>query len=107
MTCNRELREPLLQMAIWQAKVAYGWHYDTLYEGRYIQRWATPQVQEALPATYPQFDADSLRDALIATVDLFTQLDEQIAPALGCSYPDTGVEPIRAHVLSMLRNFDI
>ena len=107
MTCNRELREPLLQMAIWQAKVAYGWHYDTLYEGRYIQRWATPLVQEALPATYPQFDADSLRDALIATADLFNQLDEQVALALGCSYPDAGVVSIRAHVLHMLRDFEV
>ncbi|MCA9882843.1 MAG: aminoglycoside 6-adenylyltransferase [Anaerolineae bacterium] len=106
MTCNRELRGPLLQMVTWQAKVINGWDYETLYEGRYIQRWATPMVQDALPATYPQFNAISLRDALLATAELFNRLDVQVAPGLGFAHPDPGVQSILEHVMGKLRSFE-
>jgi aminoglycoside 6-adenylyltransferase len=85
--CDCALKARLLTLLAWHAHATHGLDFETWYDGRYLDEWATPQAVAAIPATFAAYDADDLWRALLATLDLFRQLAQETAARLGYTYP--------------------
>ena len=79
--CDCELKQGLLQMLEWQARLEGEAGKDTWHEGRFLDEWASPQALAALPATFATFDSKSLWDALFASLELYRSLAQEYAAA--------------------------
>jgi aminoglycoside 6-adenylyltransferase len=82
MSCNHEIKRPLLQMIEWQTKASKGWNVDTLYEGRMIAKWANDDVVSQFPVAFQGYDRAALARGLIASIDLFETLSQEVTDAL-------------------------
>jgi aminoglycoside 6-adenylyltransferase len=78
---DRDLKEQLLAMIEWDQKARYGSDYDTWYDGKYLRKWADPDVQHALASCWARFDAVDMCRALIASLDLFETLADRVSSA--------------------------
>lgn len=76
------LRPKLLTLIEWHAHGR-----DTWYSGRDIQSWADPYVLEALPRIFPAYEQASMKQALLAVMNLFQTLGEETAARFGFTYP--------------------
>jgi len=81
------LKEHLLQMVAWHASTAGSHHERVRPDGRYLERWAGPDVVARLGAVYAGYDAEDVARALLATMDLFRDLAVDTADTLGFEYP--------------------
>ena len=97
---DRDLKEQLLAMIEWDHKARYGWDYDTWYDGKYLRKWADPDVQEALASCWARFDAVDMSRALIASLDLFETLSDRVSSVDGPIAFDAAAA--RAEVLRIL-----
>lgn len=79
---SNTLRHPLLQMIEWHAHGR-----DTWYSGRNLNTWADPRVLELLPQTFALYEPSSMKQALLAMLDLFRLVGEETAARFGYSYP--------------------
>ena len=52
-----------------------------------MERWADPRALERLCDAFAHYDQDDIRRALLATMDLFRWLAEEIAERLAYCYP--------------------
>ncbi len=77
----------LLPMIEWHARSMHGWGYDTWHNGRFLERWADPQVLDELRHAFAHYDEPDIRRALWATMDLFRRLAMETAHRLGYDYP--------------------
>jgi aminoglycoside 6-adenylyltransferase len=85
--CNGRLKQCLLTMMMWHARVTKGAKPDTWYEGRYLDQWADPLILDAVPATFAAYDIEDLWRALFASLALFRHLATETADRLGYPYP--------------------
>jgi aminoglycoside 6-adenylyltransferase len=99
---DRDLKQELLTMIEWDHKTRYGWDYDTWYDGKYLGKWADPDVQVALASCWARFDAVDMKRALIASLDLFETLADRAFRADGPIAFDAGAA--RAEVLRILES---
>lgn len=81
------MKRLLLKMIEWHAQTTNGRHCDTWHDGRFMERWADPRVLEGLRDAFAHYDQDDIRRALLATMDLFRWLAEEIAERLAYRYP--------------------
>lgn len=80
-----DLKGQLLRMMIWDHRCRYGWHYDTWYGGKQVNKWADADVRVALNSCWSGFTEDEMVPALRASMVLFQQLAHRTGVALG--YP--------------------
>lgn len=92
---NGRLRQLVLTQLRWQAE-AQG--IDAWHEGRFVERWASPEVRARLGAIVAPYDADKLPGALNAIADLFRELATDVAARLDFDYPDELEDGVRALV---------
>ena len=85
----------LMRMIEWSTRAKNGWEYDTWHDGRFLERWADPQVIAELPATYAAYELDDLWRGLIASMDLFQRLALETSQSLGYPYPHRGEQCAR------------
>lgn len=90
--CAYELRTHLLRMIEWHARAVHGTDYDTWYWGRFLERWADPRAVAALRDVFSRYDARSSREALFASMELFSWLARETAERLRFSYPGEAEE---------------
>ena len=81
------MKRLLRQMIEWHARAINGWDYDTWHGGRFLEQWADPRAVEGLRDAYAHYDADDVRCALFATMDLFRWLAMETAEQLSRPYP--------------------
>jgi aminoglycoside 6-adenylyltransferase len=81
------MKEQLLAMLEWHAGVQSHWHEDTWHTGRHIEEWVDPETREQINYVFGAYDADSARDALVATVRIFRRVAPEAAAGLGHTYP--------------------
>jgi aminoglycoside 6-adenylyltransferase len=86
-TVDHQVKECLLTMMEWQAISANPELGDTWYGGRRVQEWADPRWVAALRETWPSYDVERAWDALLATLELFSQVAKETAESLGHRYP--------------------
>ena len=79
-------RRDLLKMIKWHARAKEGWKGDDLvFRPTRIEAWADSRVNEMLPRLYAVYNAEEIREALFAMMDLFPWLAAETAEMLG--YP--------------------
>ena len=93
--CDGDLKRLVLRALEWEAR---GRGVDHWYGGRFVEQWGDPAAVEALARTFAHFDADDLRRALEATMDLYAQLcgDEAGYPREAETFARAQVERILA-----------
>lgn len=96
-----DLRPHLLHLIEWHAQAALP-GVDTWYSGRFMENWADPRVIAALPQVFPTFERDSLKESLLALLDLVRWLASETADKLGFGYPLATHDQIKALVMDIL-----
>ncbi len=61
---------------------------DTWYAGRFMERWAQPDVFAAIQHTFAHFEQADIAAALLETMALFRRLAAAVADAAGFAYPE-------------------
>lgn len=85
--CDGYMKHLLLKAVECHARAQKGWHHDTWHNGRFIEHWADPRVLEGLRGAFAHYAEDDIRRALLATMDLFRWLANEIAERLAYPYP--------------------
>jgi aminoglycoside 6-adenylyltransferase len=74
-----DAKQELLQMIEWDHKARYGWGYDTWHLGKNLNRWADPDVREALESCWSDFDLKGMARSLDGSIELFDMLSKRTA----------------------------
>ncbi len=99
-----QLKQNLLKMMGWHASLCRKIENVTTYEGKNLQTWIDPETYTALMTIYGRFyPADSWR-ALEDTINLFTQLAQDVASTLHITYPKTTEKEISEFILNLKAN---
>lgn len=85
---DSHLKRLLLQMLEWHARAIHGREYDTWYEGRFLEEWADPRALAALRDAYASYDAESIRQSLGRSMELYRWLAQETAARLGYPYAE-------------------
>ena len=88
MVCDGYLKMVLIRMIEWQTIVRRGNGTDVWHDGRFVDRWAEPEVRARLPETFAQYDRKDLARALNATGRLFSDLAHEVASDRNWAYPE-------------------
>ncbi|MBE0699475.1 MAG: aminoglycoside 6-adenylyltransferase [Anaerolineaceae bacterium] len=86
--CDGYMKERLLKMIEWYTACLSAWETQTWYSGRFLERWASPTIQQELNGIFAHYDADDLWLALDNTTRLFHLLGRQTARCMNYPYPE-------------------
>jgi aminoglycoside 6-adenylyltransferase len=100
--CDSYMKKLLLRLMEWQATLSGG-AVDVWHHGRFLECWADPMAQSRLGATFSTYAPESVRDALVHTMDLFTLVAEDIAIRKGFKQHDARDAQARAMAEQILR----
>lgn len=64
--------------------------------GRYLEEWTGIAILNRLPGIFPGYDARQIADALLAQLDLFSDVAKTVSVELGFDYPEYAYEKIRS-----------
>lgn len=81
------LKGLLLAMIECHAHAVHGMEYDTWHNGRFLEEWADAWIVQRLGECFSRYDKDGIKDALLATMDLFRLMAVEAAQGLGYEYP--------------------
>ncbi|MDR7419327.1 MAG: aminoglycoside 6-adenylyltransferase [Armatimonadota bacterium] len=98
------MKGDLLRMIEWHARACRP-GVEVWPEGRYMERWADPKVLDALPATFALYERSSVARALLAMTDLFGDVGQETANALGLTYPAASHRAVAAWVRATVAEF--
>ena len=87
MCCDVYMKRLLLRAIECHARILNGRGFDTWYDGRFLENWADPRVVVGLRGAFARYARDDIRDALLATMDLFRWVEKEVAERLGYTYP--------------------
>jgi len=82
------MKDLLIQVLAWQTQASRGSDWDTFWDGRHLEKWASARAQEDLIGCLASLDPDSIRQALFATMDTFRLAAMETASRLGFDYPE-------------------
>ncbi|MBC7320412.1 aminoglycoside 6-adenylyltransferase [bacterium] len=103
--CDVYMKETLLKMVEWYMLSKNGWDYDVWHRGRFLEKWADPQIIEQLKRTYAYYDRDDIKRALLETMDLYRWISIETARNLGYEYPKNEEEYATYLVKRLLETF--
>ncbi len=98
--CDCHLKKLVVEMLAWKTRLSTP-GVDTWHEGRFLERWADPQLLEEFRAACARFSADDVRRALRSTTELFARLEVDCALLLRFPIAVSHSE-IRQHLDSIL-----
>jgi aminoglycoside 6-adenylyltransferase len=81
--CDGYMKRLLLRMMEWHAGTIHGWDYDTWFDGRFLERWADPEVISQLATVFAHYDLDDVKNALLQTVKMHRRLSTETGRRLG------------------------
>ncbi len=99
--CDDYLKRLLLYMMGWHAQTSAAGPLDTWFNGRFLEQWASPDVQGALRGAFAHYDEADIWRALQATMAMFDRLARETANRLGYAYPLEKVEKVGARHLAL------
>ena len=98
------MRDLMLRMIEWHALAR---RVDgVMPESRQLERWAPPDVQADLPATFAAYDDGSIAEALVRSRALFRRLAREVAERWSFTYPEAADAEIEAWVRDRLADRD-
>jgi aminoglycoside 6-adenylyltransferase len=80
LTCDAHMKELLRRALEWEA-VAAG--RDPWFRGRFLEEWADPVALRGLRTAFARYDEDEVWAALAATMDVFGEIAQRTAAAVG------------------------
>jgi aminoglycoside 6-adenylyltransferase len=92
--CDGYLKRLLLRMIEWDALLAGSSAAEVWHEGRFLDRWATPEARSHLPGTFARYEPDDIGRALRATGRLYSVLGRKVAVACGWDYPSRAEDEV-------------
>lgn len=98
---NGPVRAMLLQMLDWQAGARHGFAVSTGKSGKYLDRWLPAESWQALLATYPSADRESVWTALLRMAELFGSSARDVAARLGLAYDEEEERRVRRYLLEV------
>jgi aminoglycoside 6-adenylyltransferase len=81
--CDMYMKILLLRMIEWHSRAIHGWDYDTWFGGRFLERWAEPEVLAELAKAFAHYDADDIKSALLQTMLIHRRLSIETGAKLG------------------------
>lgn len=87
MSADCYMQHLLLRMIEWHSRSMHGLNYDTWFRGRFLERWASPQVLKRMRLAFSHYDEADLKRGLLATLDLFRTVALETAEKLNYQYP--------------------
>ncbi|HZD78715.1 MAG TPA: aminoglycoside 6-adenylyltransferase [Actinomycetota bacterium] len=97
---DRDVKDELLQMLVWDHRSRYGWTYDTWHNGGHLREWIDHDLMDAVGSCWGDFSIVGMGRALRASVSLFEELSARTQAALGVQPFDSG--PVRAEIDRLL-----
>jgi hypothetical protein len=97
-TVDQQVKQCLLKMIEWHSIATNPECGDTWYGGRRVHQWADPRWVTALRETWPTYDVEGAWDALLATLELFSNVAKETAQSLGHRYPVDGELRVRSWI---------
>ncbi|MDR2347290.1 MAG: aminoglycoside 6-adenylyltransferase [Bifidobacteriaceae bacterium] len=85
---NGPLKDAMVQMQAWITRAVKGADWDTYWDGRHLGTWAGQRFERELAGAWAAFDEDSVRRALIETMDQFRLQAIQAAQRWALDYPE-------------------
>ena len=107
MVCDGYLKLLLVRMIEWSTLASARAKVDTWHDGRFVDRWAPPEVRDRLPSTFGRYQSQDLARALRETGRLYSQLGHQVAEKLGWSYPTEAEQTVWKLVDQTLKDMPI
>jgi len=95
-TVDQQVKQQLLTMMQLHTAVAGRGMIDSSYGGRHIGQWLDPRWSDALPKVWPSYELQEAWSALLATLDLFSAVANEVADAGGYRYPSEDERQLRA-----------
>jgi len=77
---------------------------DTWHDGRFLERWAPPDVLVRLPVTFACFDREDVARALDETGRLFSEEARRVSRESGFTYPADVESSVVAQASEILRS---
>ncbi len=65
---------------------------DVWHDGRFLDKWAEPDIREALEPCFARYNREDMQNALRTTEKLFARLSSQVAEKLRYEYPEAAKE---------------
>jgi len=87
MVRDCQLKQLLMRMIEWHTH-AHAPEGDIWHEGRFIETWTEPRIQDALPECFGRYNTSEQWQALLNTLGLFTWIERETAAQLGYAYPE-------------------
>jgi aminoglycoside 6-adenylyltransferase len=87
MSSDCYMQHLLLRMIEWHARAKRGWNYETWFRGRFLEKWADPEVLSQMRDVFSHYDEADVEQGLLAAISLFRVLALETAERLGYSYP--------------------
>ncbi len=86
-TRENDMRALMLQMIEWHAKALYGEDYDVWHAGRFLDEWVDQATLKELKNTFSHYEKRDSFTALVATMNLFRRLSQEVAVRRQLRYP--------------------
>lgn len=99
---DAKIKELLLKMLQWHARVINGWDHDTWYFGHFLEEWADRQTVKELSNAFAHYNKEDSCRALLATMNIFRRVAKETAQRLNYPYPETLDDNISAWVKKRL-----
>jgi aminoglycoside 6-adenylyltransferase len=86
---NRYIKDHLFQMILWDHQAENAWTPNPLIhkEGKRFEKWASPEIIDAVSKCFSTYHADDTWNSLFAMIELFTRLARKTSSHLQIAYP--------------------
>jgi len=81
------MKYKVLWMMELQSRAINGLDYDTWFNGRFVDTWASVEALDGLKSTFAHYNYDDIRRALFSTMDLYHDIAIDTAKKTGYTYP--------------------
>jgi aminoglycoside 6-adenylyltransferase len=85
--CDGYMKRLLLQMIEWHFHATDKGKRDVWFSGRFLEEWAEPRILEGLSGVFAHYDLEDVKNALLATMDMFCCVAIETAEKLEYVYP--------------------
>jgi aminoglycoside 6-adenylyltransferase len=87
MSLDCHLQNLMKTMIEWHTLATYDWKRDVWFRGRFLEEWAEPEVTSELRKGFARYDKKDVKQALMASIALFSRIANETARKLSYRYP--------------------
>lgn len=88
MSSDCYMQHLLLRMVEWYTRACHGWTYDTWFRGRFLEKWADPEVVAQMRNVFSHYEEVDVKRGLLAVMSMFRKIAMDTAARLEYPYPE-------------------